>query len=675
MEPLEPTVISKADSNTNATLGFNDLQNALVQPLTEERLLATVPRQNFACGSIPVLGGVPLLAKIGQGGMGAVYLGIDPKTKREVAVKVLPLQMDEKTNAVDRFLREARLATQVSSPHVVQVYDVGHDGQLYFFLMEYVRGKSVGGLLREKIYSGAMGFDEATALTICIAATKGLAAAHSIGIIHRDVKPDNILVPLNQETKAAIYAEAKVADLGLARSLDDQQTTMTATNMTLGTPGYMAPEQARDAKRAELTADVFSVGATLYALLAGRAPFHGSTGVDTILATLTRQQLPVRRLRNDVSEATEELIERCLTKEPRVRYENAAKLLDALQVCHDMLWTPGATVKAPSVLKGTASDKTVASVAQAAARTKVESSHGGKKLSLFPEQKSKLPIYLPLAAGCVLVSVGMWMIFKPGEDPAVEGKISIAQLNRKETDKAPVANALETRATKSDSESPDPRATLGIPPPPPATLPTQPAVSAGQEAQSEALKKLKADEEDKKVRQKEGRQKAADEALLFAAKLAVKRDEVREDFEAAKKERDGAQTELTRLQTQERQKEDELIKAEDQLKDMRDRFAQQPPPPPPKQGRRRPDDPRPENGPPEEMRNAEQSVRQLRDAMRPIKDQLTKAREKVRELSEETTQLNNEFQLAERDARRAAAQAARKKERIENPELPELVAE
>jgi serine/threonine protein kinase len=378
--------------------------------LNQERLLSQAPRTQHEGKEAPMLGGVPLLAKIGQGGMGAVYYGVHPQTKEGVAVKVLPLQLGDQTQAIDRFLREARLATVVQSPHLVAVHDVGHDSGLYYFQMEYVRGKSAGQYMRELLESGAGCVDEGTALDICIAAAEGLAAAHTAGIIHRDIKPDNILIPADPVTGELLYDQAKVADLGLARSLEDDQT-MTATQTALGTPGFMAPEQCRDAKRAEMTADIFSLGATLYALLAGRPPFQARTSVDTILATLTRQHMPMKQMRPEISEITSELIERCLSKEPRIRYENASRLLDALLVCRDLrrsMSTLGLGLRAPLSEKGAAHDPSLHPAPPRAGATPRVAATPPRtpRAQPFPVRK-KGPNLVALVAGTALLAIGV----------------------------------------------------------------------------------------------------------------------------------------------------------------------------------------------------------------------------------------------------------------------------
>lgn len=307
-----------------------DSSEFLVSDLTADPLLRGLPRTTFQGQTVPSLGGIPLLEKLGQGGMGAVYRGLRVMLQQEVAVKVLPLQFAARQEGLtDRFIREAQIAATIESPHLVRVTDVAEVEGLFYLVMEYVRGPSASRLLKSRK------IEEADALDICIAATRGLAAAHQQGIIHRDIKPDNILVPQTRDGKL-LFASAKVADLGLARK-EDGESGLTASNIGMGTPGYMAPEQAMSARRASKASDVFGMGATLYALLAGHAPFTGDSAASIIIATVQEPHPPIRSARADVSEATAKLLDQSLAKDPTQRFTDAPALLEALQVCRNAL--------------------------------------------------------------------------------------------------------------------------------------------------------------------------------------------------------------------------------------------------------------------------------------------------------------------------------------------------
>ncbi|MCK6473177.1 MAG: serine/threonine protein kinase [Planctomycetes bacterium] len=308
------------------------------QDLSSEKLLMPAGRSTFEGRPVPALGGIPLLAKLGQGGMGAVYFGIEPQTNREVAVKILPFhQAEQDPEMIQRFIREAKIASQVKGAHLVETGEAREEQGLYYLVMEFVAGPSAGKHMK---LSHKSGLPEADALDLCIAATEGLITAHAAGVIHRDIKPDNILIPQDAQSGALKFDQAKLADLGLAR-LEEHGQSLTASQMSMGTPGYMAPEQAMDARKAGKSADLFSMGATLYALLSGRAPFHGKAQMEILMDTLNKPHEALSNLRPDASPASCALIDRCLAKEPQRRFADVKELLKALKWCRKILGRTG----------------------------------------------------------------------------------------------------------------------------------------------------------------------------------------------------------------------------------------------------------------------------------------------------------------------------------------------
>lgn len=304
-----------------------------VQDLLPDPLLAAAPRVRVLGRNVPALDGIPLLYKLGQGGMGAVYYGYHPRLDREVAVKVLPQQLAaQNPDLVQRFFREARIAAKVRSNHLVGVLDVDQDGGLFFIVMEFIAGGSVRGYVDKLKKAGQVGAAEAIALEICIAASKGLAEAHNQGIVHRDIKPDNILLPKGPDGNP-LFSEAKLADLGLARG-EGQDTGLTIAHSSMGTPGYLAPEQATDAHTAGAPADVYGLGATLYAMLVGHAPFTGTSAMKIMMDTVQKPHPPVRSMRPDIAPDTAALLDKCLAKDAGQRFTNGTQLLAALQSCH-----------------------------------------------------------------------------------------------------------------------------------------------------------------------------------------------------------------------------------------------------------------------------------------------------------------------------------------------------
>ena len=311
--------------------------------LENEKILRDARRVIWDSVSCPSLGGIPLLAKLGEGGMGAVYFGVHPRLSNAVAVKVLPDHLAEKDpTLVDRFVREAQIAANVRSPHLVHVIDVNQDAGLYFLVMEYVCGQTGAKLLAQLRKTGQTGLTQVQAIDTCIAAAVGLKAAHNFGVIHRDIKPDNIIIPYSRqvtpgapgEPNELTFSAAKLMDLGLAR-VQSSGEGLTVAQSTMGTPGYMAPEQSMDAKTADQRSDVFSMGATLYALLAGRSPFQRESQMKTLFATVHEAPTPLSNHRTDVHPRIVEVLERSMAKDPSMRYPGIDAFLTELCMARD----------------------------------------------------------------------------------------------------------------------------------------------------------------------------------------------------------------------------------------------------------------------------------------------------------------------------------------------------
>ena len=317
--------------------GISENPNAPASSLLNTGLLRGAPRVVYNNETCPALGGIPLLKKLGQGGMGAVFYGVHPRLQMEVAVKVLPYDLVEKDpTTVERFFREAQIAAQVRSPHLVHVMDVNEEGGLFFSVMEYVNGMSAMDHLEAVRKGGAIGASEKDTLEICMAACTGLIDAHAHGVIHRDIKPQNIMIPwVDPHKKATLNNGAsKLMDLGLARNESTGGASaqgLTGTNQAMGTPGYMAPEQIEDAKHADKRSDVFSMGATIYAMLAGQAPFSRKNPMQTLMATINDPHPPLSEFRSDISLPLTQIIDKCLAKAPNERYADAPALATELK--------------------------------------------------------------------------------------------------------------------------------------------------------------------------------------------------------------------------------------------------------------------------------------------------------------------------------------------------------
>jgi predicted Ser/Thr protein kinase len=268
-----------------------------------------------------VLGHCRLVSKLGEGGMGVVWRARHETLQKDVAVKVLPPGFAHEPEAVQRFLREAQAAARLEHPNVVQVLDAGSAQGTHFIVMQFVDGTDLQKVLKKK---GKLAVADALAVTKRIALALG--AAHKMGIVHRDIKPANILL-----TK---QGRVMVADFGLARDLRSG-STLTGTQEVMGTPQYLSPEQARG-ESLDGRSDLYSLGATLYTLLSGRAPFSGTTPVSIAVKHASEDQRPepLRKIDAEIPAEIEALVEKMMSKKPADRFqtgEQVAAAIDALK--------------------------------------------------------------------------------------------------------------------------------------------------------------------------------------------------------------------------------------------------------------------------------------------------------------------------------------------------------
>jgi serine/threonine-protein kinase len=256
-----------------------------------------------------------LLREIGGGGMGTVYEAEDTQLGRRVAVKLLPPEYSRDRRAKERFLREARTAAAVDHPNLCTVHDAGEsEGRLYIVLSFYE-----GETLRDRIRRGPLPLAEAREVAIQVA--RGLARAHEAGIVHRDVKPANVMLPRR--------GEAKILDFGIAR-LEGDEVSLTRTGASWGTPAYMSPEHARG-EPVDGRTDVWSLGVMLYEMVAGRRPFGGESIEALVSSILTQEPEPLERIRPDVPPELARVVDKALAKAPEERYAKAAELLADLE--------------------------------------------------------------------------------------------------------------------------------------------------------------------------------------------------------------------------------------------------------------------------------------------------------------------------------------------------------
>src|SRR6266478_2746666 len=266
---------------------------------------------------LPRISGYEVETILGRGGMGIVYKARHLRLNRPVAIKMLLPGAYAGLEERERFLREAEAVAGLRHPNLVLIHDIGdHDGRPYFTL-EYVEG----GSLAQKLSGAPQPAHQAAALLATLA--EAVQVAHQGGIVHRDLKPANILLTTD--------GTPKIAHFGLARHFDTG-SALTRTGDRLGTPSYMAPEQAQGKKRAiGPSVDIYALGAVLYELLTGRPPFRGETAAETELQVIYQDPVPPSRLNGRVPRDLETICLKCLHKEPERRYASAADLSDDLK--------------------------------------------------------------------------------------------------------------------------------------------------------------------------------------------------------------------------------------------------------------------------------------------------------------------------------------------------------
>ena len=263
------------------------------------------------------LGKYRLLGVLGQGGMGIVYEGEDTVLERRVAIKLLPEHIITDARARDRFLNEARDAARLNHPHAVTIYEINSSGTTYYIAMELARG----GSMQEHLNSqGPLPWPEAT--RVVADACRGLAAAHAAGLVHRDIKPANII---RSETGLV-----KLSDFGVARVLGQSATAAPALGSAAGTPHYMSPEQCRNDHLDERS-DLYSLGATYYALLTGRPPYPAAKPIEVMFAHCSQAIPDPRDVVPAVPESCVAIVARAMAKYPADRYNSASEMLADLE--------------------------------------------------------------------------------------------------------------------------------------------------------------------------------------------------------------------------------------------------------------------------------------------------------------------------------------------------------
>jgi len=278
-----------------------------------ERLKTSVKESKVAATQIP---GYKILGKLGAGAMAVVYKGKQLSLNRSVAIKVLPRRFSENPEYVQRFYKEGQAAGKLNHPNIVQAIDVGEAGGYHYFVMEYVEGKTIA----DDISNGHI-FGEQEAIEIIIQVCHALQHAHAHGLVHRDVKPKNIMI----NTQGVV----KLADMGLARETTDIEAAQSEEGKAYGTPYYIAPEQIRGKIDIDGRADIYGLGATFYHMVTGRVPFTGEDSAEIMKRHLREKLVPPDHINTALSAGVSEVIEIMLAKRREDRYNNVEEPLQA----------------------------------------------------------------------------------------------------------------------------------------------------------------------------------------------------------------------------------------------------------------------------------------------------------------------------------------------------------
>ena len=262
-----------------------------------------------------------IVKSIGEGGMANVYLAWDTILEREVAVKVLRGDLAEDEKFIRRFQREANAASSLRHPNIVEMYDVGEDDGKYFIVMEYVDGKTLKSLIKKR---GALNLNEA--IDIMLQLTSGIACAHDSYIIHRDIKPQNVMILED--------GRVKITDFGIAMALNSNE--LTQTNSVMGSVHYLPPEQA-SGNGSTIKSDIYSLGILMFELLTGKVPFKGENAVEIAIKHMKDQIPSVCEINNSIPQSVENIILKACAKNPKNRYDSVSEMYEDLKTCLDPL--------------------------------------------------------------------------------------------------------------------------------------------------------------------------------------------------------------------------------------------------------------------------------------------------------------------------------------------------
>lgn len=484
------------------------------------------------------LGNYELTEEIGRGGMGIVYQGRQLSLQREVAIKILPKQLTMDTGFIKRFKREAETVAKLNHPGIVTIYDMGQEGELYYYAMEFIEGQSLERVLRER---GILPLGET--LDILIQAAEALSYAHERGVVHRDIKPSNIML--------AKDGRVKLTDFGIAKLFEGTQ--ITTTGGIIGTPEYMSPEQAKGAAVDE-RADIYSLGIILYQAMAGRVPFKSETATSILQMQVHSMYESPRLFNPEVHPAAEKVMAKMLEKDKEKRYKSAKHLLVALKALK-------ATIQKTEASKASSLAPPPITLKKDAEKTEefvpLEAPSFGPKRPLtvaearerrLKRQKAQRKKALLLSPLVILALLGLYGLWKAMEDPTQRainehlemGDFSLkqgnyqkakdefqaaldldptnerAKLGRKTAHNAYINDYIRKRAEAEPPPQPPPSAQPKATPPPQPAPPPSASSSGSPNLTPEELRAIREEKIRERMRERrmmERAQKAPEEAL------------------------------------------------------------------------------------------------------------------------------------------------------------------
>jgi len=445
-EELEAARAAQSQSAKNGVLvSLADVlvQQALIRPNVRENIEKKLQAQQQ--GGLQQLGNYKLLKKLGEGGMGAVYLAEDLTMQRKVALKVLPKKHAGDSEFLTRFKREAKATGKLNHVNIITAYDAGEDMGHHFYAMEYCEGEPLDAILkREKVLTSEK------ALEIVIQVARGLKHAHDHGFIHRDIKPANIFV-----TATGI---AKILDLGLSKDISDSEKSFnTQSGVALGTPHYISPEQAKGDKGIDGRTDIYSMGATFYHLITGQTPFQGSTAALIMLKHLNEQLPNPQDINEEIPDGVAHVIQKMMAKETDDRYADCAELLADLELVSEGKMPSSHAIDAvkSSVAvrlrqRGTLRHEPIPARGRTgtAAQTPVAPRKGSsekRESTTASSSTKKLPLYIASGVAVVGLLVLVFALSRPNSNPDGGQTARVAEEKKQAAEAATTARLAEEK--------------------------------------------------------------------------------------------------------------------------------------------------------------------------------------------------------------------------------------